>query len=498
MGESNLSRRKFVMLGGATAGLAAMGGLAACSSGSSSSSAAASSAASSSEASASSAAASSAASGGSVETDLASMSWDDILAEAKGQTVTFLAWGSGGADPFVQQWWDHLAETVKEKYDVTIEYGEFDQAEYAKITTDLENKADATYDMFWYTGAMTAPIRAAGEGVFGDKWVAKLDNYKYLDPTNNYVIFDGAALTDDEEAPFQGLNPSLVYSTDLWDHTIGWDQEADGKKGLPTNFTELAQWCAANPGKFSYMDLTGAGSFHGLFFLKAILAELTSDGNGGWKAVYDEADDAKTRRTKIQMNIDEWYAWSNSTEASEEAFYEKADYLWAFLNEIKPNLLQGDGGPAYMATAPDMMQRVMAGDLACTFTTCTSISERVAAAPDSYMPNPAIYMLQTSVGAWDYSVIMSNAKAKAAAMVVANEMLDPSQQAMAFQTTGNGYNVAYDKLDASQKKEFDDVFAAMGTLSPSTDEIAERSYTDKFGKVAAWIPTGWAQKVQSA
>ena len=491
MKEMNLSRRKFVMLSGATAGLAAMGGLAACSSGSSSASSASASG------SASAASSASGAAGGSVESDLASMSWEDILAEAKGQTVTFLAWGSGGADPFVQQWWDKLAEDCKEKYDVTIEYSEFDQAEYAKITTDLENGSEATYDLFWYTGAMTAPIRAAGAGVFGNKWVEKLDNYKYLDPANNYVTFDGAADTNGEEAPFQGLNPSLVYSTDLWDHTIGWDQEKDGKKGLPTNFTELASWCAANPGKFSYMDLTGKGSFHGLFFLKAILAELTSDGNGGWKAVYDEADDAKTRRQKIEANIEDWYTWSNGADASEEAFYEKADYLWAFLNEIKPNLLQGDGGPAYMETAPDMMQRVMAGDLACTFTTCTSVSERVAAAPDTYMPNPAIYMLQTSVGAWDYSVIMSNAKAKAAAMVVCNEMLDPSQQAIAFQTTGNGYNVSYDKLEDSQKKEFDDVIKAMGSLSPSTEEIAAQSYTDKFGKVAAWIPTGWAQKVQA-
>ena len=496
MSENNISRRKFVALGGATAGLAAIAGIAGCSSGGSGS---ASKSGSASGSSASASGSASGAAGGSVETDLAKMSWEDILAEAKGQTVTFLAWGSGGADPFVQQWWDKLAEDVKSKYGVTIQYSEFDQAEYAKITTDLDNKADATYDMFWYTGAMTAPIRAAadGKGVFGN-WLSKLDNYKYLDEKSNYVLFDGAASTDDEESPFQGLNPSLVYSADLWDHTIGWDQEKNGKKGLPTNFTELAKWCAANPGKFTYMDLTGKGNFHGLFFLKAILAELTSNGSGGWKAVYDEADDAKTRRQKIEKNIEDWYTWSNSAEATEEAFYNKADYLWAFLNEIKPNLLKGDGGPAYMETAPDMMQRVMAGDLACTFTTCTSVSERVKAAPDSYMKNPAIYMLQTSVGAWDYSVIMSNAKAKAAAMVVCNEMLDPSQQAIAFQTTGNGYNVSYDKLTADQKKEFDDVIKAMGTLSPSAEEIAQQSYTDKFGKVAQWIPTGWAQKVQAA
>ena len=49
--------------------------------------------------------------------------------------------------------------------------------------------------------------------------------------------------------------------------------------------------------------------------------------------------------------------------------------------------------------------------------------------------------------------------------------------------------MAYDKLDDSQKKEFDDVFKAMGSLSPSTEEIAAQSYTDKFGKVA------WLEKV---
>ena len=87
MAETNLSRRKFIALGGATAGIAALSGLVACSSGGSSSSAAASSVAASSSATASA----SSGSGGKVDTDLAKMSWEDILAEAKGQTVTFLA-----------------------------------------------------------------------------------------------------------------------------------------------------------------------------------------------------------------------------------------------------------------------------------------------------------------------------------------------------------------------------------------------------------------------
>ena len=493
----NISRRKFIVFTG-VAGAAALAGLAGCSGGGeASSSASESSSESSSSSSSTSTSSSSVAEPLSVETDLASMTWDDILAEADGDTVTFLAWGSMGADPFVQAWWEHLAEDVKAKYNVTIEYADFDSAEYEKITTDIENGATATYDMFWYTGAMTAPIRAI-DGAFGEDWVASLDNTVYLNPTNTYVLFDGAQETDAMEAPFQGLNPSLVYSTDLWDHALAYDAEEGGKRGLFHNFAELAEWVKINPGKFSYMDLTGAGSFHGLFFLKAILAELTTDGAGGWKPVYDESDDEDVRRAKIEANIDDWYDWSVSSEASEEAFYERASYLWAYLNELAPNLMQGDGAPFYVQTAPDMMQYVMAGDLACTFTTCTSVASRVAAAPESYMANPAIYMLQTSVGAWDYSIITSNSAHKAAAMVVANEMLDPEQQAFAFETTGNGYNVEYELLDSAQKDAFDEVVAEMGTLSPSVDEIALRSYTDKFGTVATWLASGWAQYVGNA
>lgn len=474
----SMSRRNFVTLMGAAAGTIAAGSaLSGCGNSGSNSN--------------------SSTSNKSVDTDVKNMSWDDVLKEAKGQTVTFLAWGSGGADSFVQQFWNDLKTKVKSEYDITLEPVEYSEAEYQKITTDITNGASATYDMFWYTGAMIAPIRAV-DGVFDNEWITKLPNYKYLDTANDNVTFDGADKVDGKESPFQTLNPSLVYSTDSWDHSLAWNATSGSKKGLPHNFTELASWVKENPGKFSYMDLTGKGSFHGLFFLKAILAELTDDGKGGWKAVYDESDSASARRKKIQENIEKWYEWSASSEASESAFYEKASYLWAYLNEIKTNLMQNNGAPMYMATAPDMMNYVKSGDLACTFTTCTSVSARVASAPDSYMANPAIYMLQTSVGAWDYSVIMQNSKNKAASMVIANAMLDPDMQSSAFKTTGNGYNVSYDKLDSSQKEAFDAVFKEMGTLSPTATEIEQQSYTDKFGKVAKWISSGWDQKVNKA
>jgi ABC-type uncharacterized transport system YnjBCD substrate-binding protein len=431
-----------------------------------------------------------------VDTDFASMTWEQVLAEAKGQTVTFLAWGSGGADVFVQQWWEELAVYVKSEYEIDLQYAEYSSAEYEKITTDLTNGADATYDLFWFTGAMMTPIRQA-DGVFGDI-LDKLPNYQYLDPSNSYVTFDGADETDNMEVPFQTCCPQIVYPKDSWSSELAWDASEGSVNGLFHDFTELSQWVKKYPGKFTYMDLTGAGGFHGQLFAKAILSELTDDGNGGWKTVYDKADSADARRTKIEKNIEDWYAWAASSEASEEAFYDKASYLWAFLNELKPDLLKGDNGPLYMAAAPDMMGYVKSGDLACTFTTCTSIASRVAASPDSYMADPAIYMLQTSVGYWDYAVVMSNSVKKAAALVVCDALLDPLQQLEAFDINGNGYTVDYNKLESNQKAEFDNLIESMGSLTPSAEDIAMKSYVDKYGLVVKWITSGWDQYVNKA
>jgi ABC-type uncharacterized transport system YnjBCD substrate-binding protein len=468
----SISRRRFLSIAAAGATLAATGGLFGCSSSQGSSS-----------------------SSSSVSAEVGS--WDEILEKAKGQTVSFLAWGAGGADAYVQKYWEQLRDYVKDEYEITLELTEFTQAEYQKLLTDIENDSTPTYDMFWYIGSSLAALRSAG-GVYEDEWVKDLANYDLLDQSNPYITFDGTQGTDDLESPFQGCNPSLVYSTDLWSHSLNWDETSDGVNGLFHNFTELAEWVKKYPGKFTYMDLTGAGSFHGILFAKAILSELTDDGNGGWKTVYDESDDAATRRKKIQANIDDWYEWSNSSDASEEAFYDKASYLWAYLNELKPNLLQGDTGALYIATAPEMMQYVKAGDLACTFTTCTSVASRVDASPDSYMDDPAIYMLQTSVGYWDYNVIMKNSEVKEGAMVVCNAMLEPEQQMIAFETTGNGYNIDLSKLDSADKAAFEDLIADMGTLSPTSTEITEQSYADKYGKVAAWIASGWDAKVNRA
>lgn len=472
--KSNLSRRGFVGLMGLT-GVTAMAGMAGCGS--------------------SSTTVDMNTTGAKIADGLSKMTWGDVLEEAKGQTVTFCAWDT---DVMVKAWWDHLAEYAKENFDIEIAYVPDDAANEQKILTDIENGGDATIDMFWGMGSSMSQY-IAKDGLYQEEWLKALPNYQYLDEEDQRVTFDGTQNSNAAESPFQTLNPSLVYSKDKWSDDLAWDASENGVNGLFHNFTELAQWVQKYPGKFTYMDLNGAGTFHAKCFLRAILAELTDDGNGGWKAVYDEGDDEATRQKKIKENNEAWYEWLQSDEASEDAFHTKAAYVWKYLNDIKPYLLQGDDGPLYAADAATMMGYVMSGDLACTFTTCTSISSRIEDNPSSYMDNPQIYMLQTSIGIWDYIVVTQNSKNKAAALVLANAMLDPEQQALAFQTTGNGYNVSYNKLSSDQQKTFDEVFNGFteGT-SPSAEEIEARSYADITGAVNAWVVTGWDKNVNKA
>ena len=93
---------------------------------------------------------------------------------------------------------------------------------------------------------------------------------------------------------------------------------------------------------------------------------------------------------------------------------------------------------------------------------------------------------------------MKNSPSKAAAMVVSNAMLEPAQQALAFETTGNGFNIDVTKLDAEQQAEFNATVEEMGALSPTAEEVAQQGYVDKYGKVASWIASGWDQKVNRA
>ncbi|MDR1571660.1 MAG: extracellular solute-binding protein [Clostridiales Family XIII bacterium] len=437
----------------------------------------------------------------SVETDLAGMSWEEILAEADGDTVTFCAWGSGGADAMVQQYWEYIRGRAKDEYNIAVEYVEDTAEEEQRLVSDHEGGLDATIDMFWGASGSIQPMNAKGAlwGDDGNQWVKKLPNSEYLDWTATDVLYNGAMPTGGYQAQFMKVTPAMVYAADRYDAALGWDESrTEGGRtvyGLPHSLTELSLWVKRYPGKFTYLDLLGSGGFHGRQFATSALYELTDDGKGGWKAVYDEADDDGTRSEKIQRHAEEWNAWATGGEAGEDAFIERAGYVWAYLNELEPNLLQGDSGAYYGADAYDMIARVNAGDIAVSFTTCISIYPKTQSDP-SYLPQGRLYLMETSVGYPDFVVIAKNSRHKAAAMALCNLLLEPEANAKVTAMTGNAYNLDLARLDPEDRAVFEDMMAGFPEGSAAAPErLALSAHNVPSGPVAGWIGTAWDAQV---
>jgi putative spermidine/putrescine transport system substrate-binding protein len=436
-----------------------------------------------------------------VETDLADMTWEEILAEADGDTVTFCAWGSGGADAMVQQYWEYVRQRAAADYHIAIEYVEDTAENEQRFMSDYENGVDATIDMFWGASGPIQPMDAKGVlwGDDGSQWVKKLPNSAYLDWNAVDVLYNGTMSTNGYQAQFMKVTPAMVYAADKYDAALNWDESrTEGGAtvyGLPHNLTELSLWVKKYPGKFTYLDLLGNGGFHGKQFATSALYELTGDGGGGWKAVYDETDSAAARSEKIQKNAEEWNAWAVSAAASEEAFIEKADYVWAYFNELEPDLFQGDSGAYYGADAYDMISHVNAGDIAVSFTTCISIYPKTQSDP-SYLPEGQLYLMETSVGYPDFVVVSKNSKHKAAAMVLCNLLLEPEVNAEVTAVTGNAYNLDLTKLSSEDKAVFDEMMAGFPEGTTSTPErLATSAHNVSSGSVAGWIGAAWDAQV---
>ena len=134
--------------------------------------------------------------------------------------------------------------------------------------------------------------------------------------------------------------------------------------------------------------------------------------------------------------------------------------------------------------------------LATSFTTSFSISPKIQNDPSYLSGAGQAFMMQTSVFAADYMVITKNSANKAACMVLADMMLDPTVQADCFAVTGNTYNVDISKLSDEDAKYFDTVFEGLipGT-TPSKDDLVKYSHVNIGGSITAWLTDCWMQHV---
>lgn len=350
--------------------------------------------------------------------DLASMSWDDILAAAKGTTVAF--YGYGG-DEGLNTWLDnYVADALKEQYDITFTRTDMGADAYmAKMTNEKQAGTEVgDMDILWINGENF--YNAKENGLIYGPIVNQLPNYeKYYDTASLDNTMDFAYPTEGYEAPFSKAQFVFVADTAKVNPT-------------PTSAETLLEWCKANPGKFTYPEAT---DFTGSAFIRNIIYELV----GYEKLAACKADDVEGLRATIQPAMD-------------------------YLKELKPYLWRN--GDTYPSDGAQLDQLFSDGEIDITMSynpldAATNIEKGIYPATSQ-----TFVFDKGTIGNTSFLAIPSTAPNKAGAMVAINFILDAETQLSKYDPKSAAKLPCIDnnKLSDEQKAAFAAVDLGQGNL----------------------------------
>ncbi len=308
------------------------------------------------------------------------MSWEQIVKEAKGQTVYWYMWG--GSDTINKWVTGYVGGRLRDEYGVTLKMVPVTDAPTFVNKVLGEKQAGKTQngsvDIMWINGENFRTMKKA-DLLFGP-YDQKLPNIKYVDMNNPSVANDFGFPVQGYESPYGSAQVVMIY-----------DQARVTEP--PATIPGLIDWIKKTPGKFTYPampDFTGSGFVRHIFYHAV----------GGYEQLLGPFDQA--------------------------IFDRVAPKAWALLNEIEPYLWRK--GKTY----PDNHQRLQ--DL---------FSNGEVYFDVDYNPNTAANMVTQgryprsvrtfvfdsgTIGNTHYVAISFNSGAKAGAMVLANLLLDPAAQ----------------------------------------------------------------------
>ncbi len=347
-------------------------------------------------------------------------SWKSVLAEAKGQTVAFNAWGG---EPRINAYIAWAATEVEKRFGVKVAHVKLaDTAEAVQRVLADKTAGTATggaVDLVWINGDNFAAMKKNGL-LFGP-WADSTPNYALTSPETHKDI------TADFTVPVEGLESpwgraQVVFYHDLEVVTVP-----------PRSMTSLAAWARANPGRFAYPK---PPDFLGLTFLKQTLIELLPDPAPLYAPV-EKADFASVTKP-----------------------------LWDYLDALHPTLWRG--GKAFPANSTELRRLFADKETRIAFTFNPGDAS-AAIANNELPPTVESYVLSGgTIGNVHFLAIPFNAANKAGAMVLANFLLSPEAQAKKLDPAVWGDQTVLDvgALGDKDKAAFDAVDVGPATLRP--------------------------------
>ncbi|MGH9869640.1 MAG: ABC transporter substrate-binding protein [Candidatus Polarisedimenticolia bacterium] len=204
-------------------------------------------------------------------------SWDDILAAAKGGSVTWAMWmGDPAINDYVRGW---VAPELERRHGVRLQTVSAQGPEIVSMMmTEIEaGKPRSEIDLFWINGETFYQLRQIGAlwGPFTDR----LPNARLIDFQNPFISRDFQQQIEGYECPWGNVQLALIY-------------DSARVQSPPGNLDELESWVRLHPGRFTF-DTT----FTGLTFLKSLLIDIA----GGPASLHGPFDEAKYAGTSGRL-----------------------------------------------------------------------------------------------------------------------------------------------------------------------------------------------------
>ncbi len=350
--------------------------------------------------------------------------WEAVLAEAKGQTVYWNAWGGSTQINDYIAW---VGDTLRERHDVRLVHVKLEDTATAVATVVAEKAAGretgGSIDLIWINGENFASLKRQSL-LFSPGWATSLPNWAFVDVENKPTI------TTDFTIPTEGLESPWGMAKLVFFHDSARTQTAS----MPKSAAELLQWAAANPGRFSYPQ---PPDFVGSSFLKQVLAETVTD------------------PSVLQQPVES------------VDFAAVTAPLFAYLDQLHPHLWRQ--AKAFPKDYPSMSQLLADGELEITFAfNPAEASNQIAGGllPDTIR---SFTFPGGTLSNTHFVAIPFNANAKAGALVVADFLLSPEAQARKQDpgVWGDPTVLAMDKLNEADRAAFDALDLGIATLAPA-------------------------------
>ena len=376
--------------------------------------------------------------------DVDEMTYEQLLEEAKGSTVTFYGWGG---DEDLNAWLDDIfAPEMKEKYDITMERVPMDIDQVlSQLSGEIQaGKEDGSIDMIWINGEN---FKSAKENnmLYGS-FLEKLPNaQKYLDLNSDENKYDFGYEIEGYEAPYG--KAQLVF---MHDSAI--------TSNVPKNTEELLEFAKANKGKVTYPALP---DFTGSAFVRNIIYDIC-----GYEQFQDMKADKETVKKAIQPAI---------------------DYL------VKLNPYLWNEGKSFPADSTQLDNMFMDKEVVMFMSyEPYSVSSKIE--KGSYTDTTETFIFgKGTIGNTNYMAIAENSGNKAGAMVAINEMISAKMQASKYDAIKTLPVVDNSKLSDEESKMFDKVDLGKGTLSQ--EELLSKRLPEMPADLVPIIEEIWLEEV---